>query len=90
MGKNEKVTDVEEKDEEETGSTEIEAQPTSKVEALAPKATPETVGVSEEKPRWVILNEWTKCSRTCGKGMFENPGNISLRFVHPRWGKFGN
>jgi hypothetical protein len=49
---------------------EVKASPKITVEALTPEVTvnPTTVIVPEDKPRWVILNEWTKCSRSCGKG----------------------
>ena len=70
VDKNEKVANVEKKDEvDESGSTKVKSQPTSQVKAFAPKVTPKVEEKSEEKPRWVILNEWTDCSRSCGKGM---------------------
>ncbi len=67
--KNEEVAKVEK----EGGSTETKAVPTPKVEAFTPESTvdptPKVEVTPEDKPRWVILNEWTPCSRSCGNGM---------------------
>lgn len=50
-------------------STEVRTRPTSIVEALSPEATTEpTTAIREEQPRWVITENWTPCSRSCGKG----------------------
>ncbi|XP_028397063.1 A disintegrin and metalloproteinase with thrombospondin motifs 3-like isoform X2 [Dendronephthya gigantea] len=51
-------------------NTEMRTRPTVSVEALTPEATPEpTPAVQEEQPRWVITDNWTPCSRSCGKGV---------------------
>ena len=57
-GKDERVASVKEE--------ETKVTPEPNVEALI-SANP-TTNAPEEQPRWHILNEWTPCSRSCGKG----------------------
>ncbi|CAB3983523.1 A disintegrin and metallo ase with thrombospondin motifs 14 [Paramuricea clavata] len=51
------------------GGESLTTTPTPRVPVSTLVPTPRVEVTPEVKPRWVILNEWTTCSRTCGKGV---------------------